>query len=242
MIYCFSGTGNSKWVAERIADELGDKIEMIPTSQGSDDKCIGIVTPTYAWGVPGPVADFLKAAKFSKDQYVYLVAVCGANCGILDKQAAKLLGHPIAAAISLALPNNCIQLGDCDTKEDAKRMFAAATPKLTTFIEKIKNGEKYSDVTRGFAPVVLTKVVHPMFMKFATSDKPFSVDAGKCVSCCACESRCPVGNIKLVDGKPTWNGNCAQCTACINGCPTQAIQYGKRSAGRVRYFFSEENL
>ena len=119
-------------------------------------------------------------------------------------------------------------------------MFAAAIPKLTDFIERIKKGEEYLDINRGFAPVVLTKVVHPMFMKFAMSDKPFSVDADKCVSCGACESRCPVGNIRLVDGKPTWNGNCAQCTACINGCPVQAIQYGKRSAGRVRYFFSDD--
>ena len=239
MIYYFTGTGNSKWVAETMAAKLGDEVSTIAEAKAADGDKIGIVAPTYAWGCPGPVGEFLKTLK-TDGKYVFFVATCGSNCGMYDKQVAKLLGRPVDAFLTLSLPNNCIQLGDCEAEDAAKAKFAAAKPILDSFIAKVEKGEKVNDVIRGPVPHLLTYVVHPAYLKFATSDKPFSVDIGKCNSCGACEKYCPVGNIKLVDGHPTWNGNCAQCTACINRCQNEAIQYGKKSAMRRRYHFTED--
>ena len=50
-----------------------------------------------------------------------------------------------------------------------------------------------------------------------------------------CAEVCPLQNIKLKDGKPVWGGNCTHCMACISYCPTEAIEYGKKSLGQVRY-------
>ena len=56
MILYFSGTGNSKYVAKRIADALGDKIlnlndriKASDTSLVETGERVIIVTPTYAW-------------------------------------------------------------------------------------------------------------------------------------------------------------------------------------------------
>ena len=57
----------------------------------------------------------------------------------------------------------------------------------------------------------------------------------KCTGCGHCAGVCPTKNIKLVDGKPTWNKTCIHCMACICTCPTAAMEYGRGTAKKVRY-------
>jgi len=65
-------------------------------------------------------------------------------------------------------------------------------------------------------------------------DKKFFAD-GRCDSCGICAKVCPVDNIKMLKGKPSWNHKCQQCMACLHWCPKEAIQYGKMTRGRRRY-------
>ena len=241
MIYYFSGTGNSEWVAKELAFLTGDEHEFIGYGNAPfAGTSIGLIFPIYAWGVPAPVEAFLKELKLSRTTYVYAVATCGSNCGNVDKQIENIIDHPVDAILSLSLPNNYIQGGDCDTDEVAREKFKAAQPKLRDFAGKIAKKEKgVKMVTRGPLPGLMTDIVHPLFLKVASSDKKFSVN-DTCTSCGACVNNCPLQNITLVDGKPTWNGNCAQCTACINRCPQKAIQYGSSTPSRIRYYFKPE--
>jgi len=47
-----------------------------------------------------------------------------------------------------------------------------------------------------------------------------------CNGCGTCAKICPVGNIKLVDGRPVWQHHCETCYACFQWCPREAI-HGK---------------
>jgi MinD superfamily P-loop ATPase len=47
-----------------------------------------------------------------------------------------------------------------------------------------------------------------------------------CDGCRVCERVCPMGNIAVVDGRPTWSDNCAGCFACLHWCPKEAISLG----------------
>ena len=58
-------------------------------------------------------------------------------------------------------------------------------------------------------------------------DRKFWVDE-KCNQCSLCSKVCPVQNIALQGGNPTWNHRCEQCFACLQWCPQGAIQYGKK--------------
>ena len=57
MIFYFSGTGNSKWVAQQLAIYLEDKTTFIPSVLDTSDfslcenEKIGFVFPIYSWGV-----------------------------------------------------------------------------------------------------------------------------------------------------------------------------------------------
>ncbi len=50
------------------------------------------------------------------------------------------------------------------------------------------------------------------------------VNADVCVGCGACEGGCPMGAIKIVDGKSTIDeGACVDCGTCVGTCPVEAI-------------------
>ena len=50
------------------------------------------------------------------------------------------------------------------------------------------------------------------------------VDTEKCVGCGVCESTCPVGAIKIEDGKAKVDAEaCVGCGACAGECPSEAI-------------------
>ena len=55
MIYYFSGTGNSLYVARHLADALGERLCPMTFPASTDDKVIGLVFPVYGWGIPNVV-------------------------------------------------------------------------------------------------------------------------------------------------------------------------------------------
>ena len=68
MIFYFSATGNCKYVVQRIAASTGETtisiaecIKQQKFHYSSDNGTVGIITPTYAWGLPSIVQDFLNA-------------------------------------------------------------------------------------------------------------------------------------------------------------------------------------
>ena len=78
MIYYFSGTGNSHYVAEVLSKSLQDTMQSIESAQSiKQDEIIGIVTPVYFFGLPDIVKDFLERLSVSPKSYFYLVVTYG---------------------------------------------------------------------------------------------------------------------------------------------------------------------
>ena len=88
MIFYFSGTGNSAWVAQQLARLTGDQAYDIATLAEMPDmqaaKQIGFAFPIYAWGAPEPMVAFAK--KLVKTQaFTFGVCTCGAEAGLAMK-------------------------------------------------------------------------------------------------------------------------------------------------------------
>ena len=69
MIFCFSGTGNSRYIARRFAEALQDTIiDLNAKIKAQDNSLIQtgqdviIVVPTYAWRIPRVVSEWLTAS------------------------------------------------------------------------------------------------------------------------------------------------------------------------------------
>lgn len=235
MIFYFSGTGNSKWVAEEIAKGLGDiayditKLKVVENIK--KEKNIGLVFPVYAWGVPEAMIKFAK--KIPKTEaFTFGVCTCGEDAGLSMKKLSKI--YHLDSSYSLAMPNNYLIGSELEDEETVREKIKFSKVKVERIIADIGLGRKVYDVHEGSKAGLKSSFVNKGFNQFARSTKSFSVNEN-CIGCGLCEQNCPAKTIKLVDNKPTWGKKCYQCLKCINLCPKEAIQYGKNTENRKRY-------
>lgn len=249
MIFYFSGTGNSLYIAKCIADQTGERLVSISAAENSaaklyeytlqDNELIGFVHPIYAWGPPGIVLDFISKLKLNhyRENYVFSVATCGGNIGNTMKVMKEHLGKKgmhLNSGFSVKMPNNYILMGNVDSEEITEKKLAAAEDTLIQIKETItRRATGEFRVDKGFAPWLLTGVINPMFNKNAMDTTKFYVE-DSCTGCGTCETVCNCNNVTVI-GKPQWGPRCTQCLACVHYCPEHAVQYGKSTAKKGRY-------
>ena len=107
MILYFSATGNCKYVATRLAqsEEIVSIVDCIQENRCVfEDDVIGIISPTYDWGLPSIVREFLETASLQTD-YLYFVATYGTTPGVIGAMANKIIrGRKIDAYYSVQIP------------------------------------------------------------------------------------------------------------------------------------------
>jgi ferredoxin len=249
MIFYFSGTGNSLYIAKSIATQNNENLISIASTIKEDKECyeytlknnevIGIVYPVYAWAPPKQVMEFMKKLKLINynNNYIFTVATCGANIGNTLKVIEKVLKEKnlhLNSGFSIVMPNNYIISGNVDTNEVENKKLLESEQVITTINNTIKHREdNVYQVEKGLLPAVMTSVINPLFNKYALNTKKFHVNE-ECNGCGLCEKVCNCSAIKVQE-KPIWSNNCTQCLACIHLCPTTAIQYGKGTGKKGRY-------
>jgi len=248
MIYYFSGTGNSKWIAQQIAARTDDLAVCISdlTKDGSTavfvgaGSSIGVVFPIYAWGAPLLVERFCRSVKVEDGAYAYAVCTCGDDAGRALERLKRFF--PYRSAWSFAMPNNYILGFDVDSPELEQKKLTAARERLDHVVESIRGGKTEFDVHAGPGAWLKTALIRPMFNTFARRTKPFYATSD-CNGCKLCERGCPTKAIAMEHGKPVWvRKHCAQCMSCINRCPKAAIQYGTGTKNRKRYYLKDSEL
>ncbi len=244
MIYYFTGTGNGEFVAKKLAKATGDETaavyecirdgEKLSTRQG--EKLV-FVTPTHCWRVPHIVEDWILNGELAEGCKAYFVLTCGSDIGNAEKYARELCdkaGFEFMGIGEVVMPENYVAMFDVPEADEAKEIVKLAVPVIEKYAECIASGEKIPAKRVNIFDSFKSGPVNPMFYGVCVKDKKFyATDA--CISCGKCASVCITHNIKLVDGKPQWQGNCIHCMRCICDCPESAIEYGRASKGKPRY-------
>lgn len=247
MIFYFSGTGNSAWVARQLA--IGQQEELLsiaeemykePRYELKKGEKVGFVFPVYAWGPPAIVLQFIDRIKMPKPGYLFFVCTCGDDVGLTARvfvSALKKKGWTCDAGYSVTMPNTYVSLPgfDVDDKDVEERKMQNAAARVQFINEELAQcirTRKY-DCYEGAMPFSKTYLLRPLFNAFLMSPKPFhATDA--CIACKKCEKVCPVHNI-TVSERPRWGEYCTHCLACYHVCPTHAVQYGKSTCAKGQY-------
>lgn len=244
MILYFSGTGNSAYVAKKIAQEvqdevisLNDKIRSADYAKLHSQTPWVFVVPTYAWQIPRVVRDWILRTDFHGNRQVYFVMTCGGAIGNAGKYAKELCGKKgfrYMGCQQVVMPENYIAMFPVPGEEEARKIIARAEPFIVQTGNLIREGSTLPEKKIGFVGKLCSGPVNRIFYRMAIQAKKF-YSTPDCVGCGHCAKVCPLRNVTMEKGRPKWGDNCTHCMACICECPKKAIEYGSKSKGKPRY-------
>ena len=245
MILCFSGTGNSRYVAQRIAmltdDTMTDLNVLIRKGDMdvsiSDDRTV-IVAPTYAWRLPRVVEKWLRTKKIGERSKFWFIMTCGDEIGNAAKYNRRLCesrGLEYMGTAQIVMPENYLAMFEVPGEQEAADIIRRAEPVIDRVGYMIGQGEPFPNPRSSFLDRIKSDIVNPAFYALFVKASAFRV-TDSCVGCGSCALLCPVNNIRLEGARPVWGNNCTHCMACICRCPKAAIEYGKKCVGKPRYY------
>ena len=222
-LFYFTGTGNSLFVAQKIAAKTGATIISIPQVMDEQreysDDCIGFIYPQYANGLPKMVRKFILNNEFKAEYFFAIDLWAFVHLGALGEIAGII---PLNYGAYLKTPNNFTFL--LNSPKNPKAILDKAERQLVKIVKDIEERkDKLIKPRKGEGNA--SKYFGES--KFKASDK--------CVRCGTCEGVCPAGNVRLEDGAVVFGKNCETCFGCANWCPKQAI-YSKEAMLKRRQY------
>lgn len=260
MILYYSCTGNTKWVAQELAKATNERLvsiaELMHNNQPiylSKNETLGLCFPVHAWRPPIKIRKFIQQLVIDNSQQYYCYALCtagdttGESLDIIESDLLKR-GITLHATFSLVMPESYVGLPfmDVDTLEREREKKMKAKEQLGLFIESInKREKKKQDLYRGKWPLINSRILGSLFLKFLVSDRPFHITKHKCVQCGICAQVCPTNNIRCGQEEiPQWlhSGDCLTSFSCYHHCPQHAIEFGRQTQKKGQYWYHKNKI
>jgi ferredoxin len=240
-IYYFSGTGNSLWSAQRIAEIIGDSCELFNIGIEAqkpeiiiEADTVVLVFPSYAYGLPLIVSRFVKNASI-KAPYVAAFVTYGTSPGgtlaalshILKKKklAATFFGRIPAVENYLAL----FGPPKAHIVESRVAMQQEATEEAARCIIERRENRVF-----GFRP--FSVLIYSLFFIAVHFFYKWYHLSADCNGCGRCVKMCPVSAIIMQDKRPIFTKRCEHCQGCLNICPMRAIHFGRVTKKTSGYY------
>ena len=244
MIIYFSGTGNSRFAARKIAELTGDTLcdaaKYTREGKGAEFTKPGkyvFVSPVYVSAPPRAFLDFIRRSSFPNNVRAYFVMTCAGGMGGSPEYCRRIAsekGFAYLGTAQVCMPQNYIALFKTFGPEENRGKVREALPVIEGIAGFILEGSELPDPGMKTWEFLSTEMILGMYYKDFMKAKAFrATDA--CIGCGRCAAACPLANITLKDKRPVWGANCTHCMACINLCPKEAIEYGKKTVGKPRY-------
>ena len=243
-----SGTGNTKHCTQKFLSALDSDAKCIPIEDKESidalrkNEAVVLAYPTQFSNVPYMVRDFAICHQdVWEGKKIFLITTMGAFSGdgtgclarVLKKYGAIILG-----GMQIRMPDAV-----CDSKllkkslAENRGIIHEADSKIEKIASMIKQTGKYPQEGLSFPAHLAGLFGQRLWFYHKTTgySKKLKI-SDDCIGCGLCVSICPMGNLRIQNGKAVSLEKCTMCYRCISSCPKKAITLlGKEVVEQCRY-------
>ena len=246
LVLYFSGTGNTKYIANKFAEKMNGKSYSIEEDVDFkeiilESEIITFCYPIYGSSVPLIMSDFVdKYKSYLNNKKLIILSTQMLFSGDGARVFVDLLRgveFEVIYAEHFNMPNNLPNLPVINVKngDKLKKKVAKAEKKLSEVCDDI-NAKIIKK--RGFNKVSKFLGYNLQRKGFTKLEKKIKDDVkvnDDCILCSACVKVCPKKNLFINNNKINSKGDCTICNRCVNVCPKQAITVFYHNKVRVQY-------
>lgn len=245
IIYIFTGTGNTRYAADKLAEALSrlaidaviwearaDKPEP-PDPNGFDLAFFGY--PTHAFNTPLAFLRFVKALPDASGLPAYIFKTAGEPLPLNSASSRALVqllrkkGFDPMLDRQLLMPYNIL----FRYKDALAKQMALHTGDMADLIAHKAAGGQREVLRYGPLVVLVQYLLRFEWAGAVINGFFFRVKKERCTGCGLCAAKCPVGNIRMHGEYPRFSGHCTMCMGCAYFCPSDAVRPGFVSPLRV---------
>lgn len=242
VIFYFSGTGNTWWVADRIKKQL-DALNINADTVSIDKvdakkanwwiKTADIVFfgwPVYGSDLPEPMKRFIDGLlPVEKGKHIHTfctqMGFSGDGAWLYHKQFEDK-GLIIDSARHFIMPSNMSMFkgffGPPQSDAKTAKIMEACGRQVERYIGRLMIGKTRIMGKRSYPLGIMQRAPYRLIYKRYRN--AVGVDKERCKKCGLCALLCPSENI-VMNGHPEFKGQCDLCMRCYALCPQSAIAY-----------------
>lgn len=232
LLYYFSGSGNTKLIAEKVKEKLMGKSFSVRLENMSEVKRVEIENCEYV-GLLFPVAiqstypnvwQFINNLPHSDGQKIFMIDTLLSFSGGVVGPVKKVLvskGYNCVGALELKMNSSMQTKAIEETKRFVKN--DKAIKKAEDFIEDLLKGNVFWH---------RVPIVSDCMRSMSKSNKIWEqtsqhkrINHNTCIGCKLCIHKCPVDAMSMKNDKVIFDDKlCVSCMSCVNICPTNAFK------------------
>ncbi len=252
LICYFSGTGNTKKLVDKYAEEFVSKnqnVTLYKIEEGDFNldlnkfDMLGIAYPIHAFNAPSIIVNFVKKLKKQqKKTKLFIIKTSGEPLALNNisstkiKKLLKRRNFILTNEYHYVMPYNIIFR---HTDNMAYKMWETAKNLVPVHCEEIL-GNKSAKLSWVFLGGLLAWVFRIEYWGGRFNGKRYKVNEN-CIKCQKCVRCCPTKNIKIKDGELEFGDNCIMCMRCSFFCPKNAIKIGLFDNWKVNGEYNFDN-
>lgn len=235
-IVYFSGTGNTRIVAELLASVFREeeKVDLYNVEEilrkkrvfcPDDYDCLGLGYPIYGFNPPHNIPKLVKDFFPGKNRRVFLFSTCAGPFYLNDiasyglKRDLERIGCSLVYEKQFYMPAN-VAIPYPDSL--VRQLYQAAVRKTRLMVGEIRKGTVRVR-NDGILPL-LFRWTYILLEKISWFTVPLDFKVSeKCNRCLICVKNCPQGNIRLERNRIRFGVDCLACYRCVYACPQKAI-------------------